>query len=96
MPEFRAKNLSVRATRILRTPGNNQEEANRIRAELGLGQGRLYPGALSGWIAFTNPVAEDGEARHGHWIVLWPDGQLSAMPDHQFRLLFEHEQEKNA
>jgi hypothetical protein len=89
MASFRARSLSVKATPISISPGSNQAEARRISAELGIGPGRLYPGALSGWIAFTNLTSEDGEAHHGHWIVLWPDGELSAMPDNQFRLLFE-------
>jgi hypothetical protein len=93
MSSFRAKSLGVKATRILISPPSNQAEATRIGRELGLGRGRVHPGALLGWIAFTNLTSEAGEARHGHWIVLWPDGELSAMPDNQFRTLFEPAEE---
>ena len=89
MCPFRTKSLTVRATKVSISLDSNQREAARITAALQLDPGRLYAGALLvGWLEFTNSVSEDGQAHHGQWIVLWPDGQLSAMTDEQFNLLF--------
>jgi len=89
MSEFRAKRLTVRAAQVSISSDSNEREAARISAELQLAPGRLYAGALLGWLEFTNSISEDGQAHHGQWIVLWPDGQLSAITDEQFGLLFE-------
>ena len=95
MSQFHTKSLTVRATKVSITLDSNQCEAARITAALQLDPGRLTAGALLGWLEFTNSVSEDGQAHHGQWIVLWPDGQLSAITDKQFGLLFEPVVETN-
>ncbi len=90
MPKFRAKPLLVRAERVSVSTNDhaNEREAARLAGELQLDTGRITPGSLWGWVDFTNTTIENGHAREGQWIVLWPDGQLTEMTNEQFNLLF--------
>jgi hypothetical protein len=95
MPKFRAKPLLIRAERfsfeaLLDWEHGEEREAERIRLGLGIDDPRrIFPGGLVGWLDFSNSgLSESGTLRPGMWLVHWPNGQLTAMENDQFNLLF--------
>ena len=94
MPHFSSRPLEVQAEQYkpLEFEGHQSDrhEAERLRLALGIDDPeRVVAGSLPGWIEFFNPAPnEGGVLRPGMWLVLWPDGQLSALEPAQFDRLF--------
>jgi hypothetical protein len=94
MPRFVSRPLEVQAEQYGGSIHHDRhradhDEAERLRAALGIDRERLVAGSLPGWLEFFNPTpSEGGVLRPGMWLVLWPEGLLSGLEPAQFERLF--------
>src|SRR5215469_11540002 len=103
MPRFVGRPLEVQAEQYNASlhPDRHhadQHEAERLRSALGIDDPqRLVAGPLRGWIEFFNPPPhEGGVLRPGMWLVLWPEGLLSALEAAPFERLFIAAQDRQS